>query len=346
MKKTAQSLKLNAENLKRSLDEVRPALSNKDFIEIMTHFLFTEDKIIAYNDKICISYPYKKFNKTFSIKATDFLNIIKTIKDKNILYMFKKDSLLLKTKDTEAKISINTHDMKIKEMYDQLDIDNIEFIKLKDADKFKQGLKLCRYSVAKDVTNRNLYCLNVNKDCIQSADNSRASKFGIKESLNSFLIPGSAVNDLVNYPFEEISLQENWVHFRSSTGLVFSARLVDGDYPDITPFFKIPETKDIKLPSELKSILEQVAVMAEGEVETKKEVEILLADDILTCTSKKEIGYLKKKMSIDYKGEAIKFQINPFFLSQILDKIQTVKLSENVAYFVSDNFIHLIAIAN
>lgn len=342
----SKPLKLNVEELKNGLNQVKPALANKEFIEVITHFLFTEQKIIAYNDKICISYPYKHFTKTFSVKATDFLNILKSIKTKNILCGFIKNRLVLKSSDTEAKISINTEDMSIKDMYEKLDVDNLNFIDLNDSDTFKQGLNFCRFSVSKDVTNRNLYCVSVQKDCIISADNMRVSKFNTDEKIKPFLIPGSAVNDLQNYEFDQIAVEDNWVHFKNDDGLIFSSRLVDGDYPDLSQFFKIEETKKITVPIELKQLLQEAAVMAEGESDTKKEVEICLENGILSCTGKKEIGYIKKKMKIDYSGEKINFQINPYFLSQILDKSQEIRLTKNIAYFTSDNFIHLIAISS
>ena len=338
------SLKINTQNLLTALETVNPALAQKEFVETTTHYFFTNEKLITYNDKICISYPYTRFNKTFSIKAKDFYNIIKTIKSKFFICKISNTDFLLNSEDTDAKISINTDDLFVKEMYESLNINDLEFDTLNDPDSFIKGLDFCRFSASKDATNQNFYCVSVDSKKICSSDNYRMSFYKIKELIPNFLIPATSVNELVNFSFNQLCVVKNWVHFKNENGLVFSSRLVSGNYPDLTELLaKKIDTKKIELPKELKNLIADVSLMAKGDTEVDKNVDITLDNNILTCTSKKEIGWLTKKMPINYTGDKLMFQINPTFLSQILNKVNTIELTDKLAFFFTDNFTHLIA---
>ncbi len=338
-------LKINTEEILNALSAVKPGLANKEFVETTTHYLFTDNKIITFNGKICISYPCNYFEEVFTIKAKDFYSVIKTIKDKTFVCKLTKSRLMLKSKDTEAGININKDDMLVKEMYDELGIDDLEFQTLNDAEQFQKGLNLCRFSTSKDATYGYFYCLSIGKDYICSSDNYRASYFQIDENIKPFLIPATSINELVNYDFNEICIDNNWVHFRNKDGLIFSSGLIDGDYPDFKDMlFGVNKETEISLPSELKNILDEVAVMSKGETDVEKKVAIIIEDGTLTCKSEKDIGYLKKKMKIDYKGDPITFSINPIFLQQILTKADKLYLTDKGAFFSTDNFTHLLAI--
>lgn len=338
-------LKINTEEILNALSAVRPGLASKEFVETTTHYLFSDDKIITFNGKICISYPCNYFNDVFTIKAKDFYNVIKTIKDDQFSCKITNSRLMLKSKDTEAGIKINKDDMQVKEMYDELGIDDLEFQKLNDAEEFKKGLNLCRFSTSKDATYGFFYCLSVNKDHICSSDNYRASYFEIDEDIEPFLIPATSVNELVNYDFNEICIDNNWVHFRNEDGLIFSSGLIDGEYPDFKDMLlNSKKETEVSLPKELKDILDQVAVMSKGETDVEKKVAILIENGILTCKSEKDIGYLKKKIKTKYKGDTVSFSINPIFLQQILTKTNKFFLTDKGALFSTDNFTHLLAI--
>ncbi len=338
-------LKINTQNLLNALQAVKPGLANKEFVETTTHYLFTDNKIITYNDKICISYPCDYFTNTFSVKAKDFFNIIKTIKDETFACKITKGRLLLKSKDTEAGININVDDFLVKDMYDELGVDDLEFQPLNNAEDFKRGLELCRFSTSKDATHGYFYCVSVGENSICSSDNYRASYYKTKDNVGTFLVPASAVNELVNYSFNEICIDDNWVHFRNDDGLIFSSRLVEGEYPDFKDMLNdLKEEKEIILPEKLKNLLDEISVMAKGETDVEKSAEIVIENKVLTCKAQKDIGYLKKKMPIDYKGTKIYIQINPTFLQQILSKSNNLYLTDKGALFVSDSFKHMIAI--
>lgn len=347
MKKKTPSnlLKINTQNLKDALEKVNPGLATKEFVETTTHYLFSNNKIITYNDKICISYPFDQFNKIFSVKAKDFYNIIKTIKSSEFSCKITDKSLKIKSKDTEASININTENLTVKSMYDDLNINNLKFKKLNDSDSFIKGLSLCRFSTSKDATNQNFYCVSVTNDYICSSDNYRASFYEIKEKINGFLIPATSVNELIKYDFDNISVENNWVHFKNEDDLIFSSRLVDGNYPDLKKLFDIKSGVEIVLPKKLKEILNEVSIISQSESDLEKMVDIEIKDNVLMCTSSKDIAWMTKKIKTKQNSQNIRFQINPVFLSQILDKIDNIELSQNLIYFSAPNFNHFIAIA-
>ncbi|MCK5343207.1 MAG: hypothetical protein KAR20_07375, partial [Candidatus Heimdallarchaeota archaeon] len=52
-------MKVEVQKLLSALNVVNPAVSKrqKGGMEQMTHFIFTEDSVTAFDDQLCISYP-------------------------------------------------------------------------------------------------------------------------------------------------------------------------------------------------------------------------------------------------------------------------------------------------
>ena len=52
-------MKIEREELLKVLSAIRPGLAKKDIVEQATHFIFTGQEVLTYNDQICISYPFE-----------------------------------------------------------------------------------------------------------------------------------------------------------------------------------------------------------------------------------------------------------------------------------------------
>jgi len=76
-------MKINKESFLKVLNTVAPALSEKAMIEGTDRFIFTGNKIVTYNDRICIFVPFK-FDWKCSLPAKELKGIISAIKEDEI----------------------------------------------------------------------------------------------------------------------------------------------------------------------------------------------------------------------------------------------------------------------
>ncbi len=76
-------MKINKESFLKVLNMVAPALSEKAMIEGTDRFIFTGNKIVTYNDRICIFVPFK-FDWKCSLPAKELKGIISAIKEDEI----------------------------------------------------------------------------------------------------------------------------------------------------------------------------------------------------------------------------------------------------------------------
>ena len=68
-------MKIKKLELINILQRVKPGLAKRDVIEQFTHFIFTGESVITYNDEICISHPLKT-DFVCSAKSEEFFKAI------------------------------------------------------------------------------------------------------------------------------------------------------------------------------------------------------------------------------------------------------------------------------
>ena len=71
---------------------------------------------------------------------------------------------------------------------------------------------------------------------------------------------------------------------------------------------------------------------------------VIFKKGTITCEARKKIGWVRKDIDFKYQGEEFKIAINPYFLSQVLEKATTMKTNESLSLFLSGEFRHAIAL--
>lgn len=342
-------MKINRKELFTALTLAKAGLSKKDIIAQAQHFIFTGTDICTYNDQICIIVPFKT-DFSCSVKGEELDKIISGISEENILIDLKDQKLNITTKKTKASLSTMVDEEgKVEEM--------IENIKIKTNKKnfwkslpsnFIEGISLCIFSASKDMTQGIRSCIAINDDSIWSTDNLRISWYKMNDNVEEMLIPVRNAEELVKYQdVIEYGLSKGWVHLKTKEGLIFSSRTIEGDftYSVLMNFFKEPD-KTFDLPKELKDVLQNISVLADGTYAINKSVNIEIDDGVMTCKAMQDTSWVTKVLDIDYNEEPLHFSVNPFFFAQILNKTTTFGIYENakVAIFIRDNFKHIMAL--
>lgn len=340
---------INVKDLLSKLDAVAPGLSKKEILEQATHYIFSGERIITYNDKISVSTPYTEMQESFSVKAEDFYKILKGITEDTAHLQLKDNMLTITTDTTEAELAITTEETTVIELYKSLDIENHKTKKIKDPAEFIMALDFCKFCASKDLTADALFCVCVDGTKVMAADDIRVSVFTLKEKFPKMLIPATMLGELTTYPLKEYAVADSWTHFFMENGTAFSCRTVDDDYPDMEEFLNDTTASDeitpVALPAELKSMLEAVIPMCKGDNDMEKTVEVTYNGKEIILVAEKETGKLKKKIKYN-SGVDIAFMINPIFLKDIMNKCDTFNLlaEKSVIHFSAGSFNHIISV--
>lgn len=343
-----------------ALNGVKAGISTSEVIELSSSYIFTGDYLTTYNDRNCVSYPFKtKFS--CAVPSKDFYNIIKGIRDKDIsLVLGKDESLKISSRGSEAEIATQVFEgSELEKLIQSLGLAELEFTDAPEG--LAKGLDACRFSASKKVSADNIYCIFINGKTIYSSDNARITRYELDTELPRVLIPASSVNELVKFKIVgyNINVEEGWAHFLTEDQAIFSCRIVDGDYEDFSDHFDSFRGTKFKAPSstEFRQVLKDVSPLCKGEDDLSKYVEITLkpgkdTEDSkktveVTVFAEKETGHFKTTIEVEIEreiGEEIMFRINPIFFGQILSKTSHMAVDEGLALFKTKHFEHLVSL--
>ena len=331
-------------NLVKIFQAVKPGLDNKGIIEQFTHFIFTGNEVMTYNDEICISHPLVT-DFQCSVSAVELYKTLTGIKgEASVTMELENDELKLKTARTEAGLSTKTK-KHAEEMIELLQLNDLNDKWKPLPPGFTRGLFLCMFSASKDMTSGVATCVRIIGDKLLSSDEVRISKFTLKESTEmETLIPASSVKELINFDsINKYHLTDRWIHFQDDKGVIFSSRIMEGEYPEIEQYFDLEGTETV-MPGSLKEEIESIIFMTEGKQDYDKKITVSVKGKEVKLQARKDIGWIKKIVEVEKDQGSFDFVINPVFFSQILEKSTTMTIGENAAKFVNEDFCHVLAL--
>jgi len=335
-------MKIKTQDFLSILSSIKPGIDQKGLIENTDNFIFTEQYIASFNDNICIIYPFKGEFKC-SVPAEELYQTIKCF-DNNLLDIFIDNNLLnIIDNNTVVKLKIDYAD----DIINIIDSFQITNKKMKNLPKdFLEALSLCRLSVLKDKQRPAMNCIFIEDEYMASTDGMRISEYHLSQSMDcSILLPVFSVNYLLNYPIKYFYLTSRWVFFKTDN-LFFCSRLIDSEFPNYEKIFRdFKSSRKINFPENIKSKLQPAIIFAEGDNKYDKSIHLEIKNNKLICKSQNDYGSLLIKE--DYKNEEninISFDINPYFLLEILKYTQTFKYNDTKILFKSNSFNHIIAL--
>lgn len=346
-------MKINKQELLKALSAAKPGLSAKEIVEETVRFIFTGKEVTTFNDKICIIIPFET-DFACSVHGDEFYKILSSIKEEEVDITVVDNQMKINAKKTKAGLSTIIGE---KERVISL-IENLQTSTKKKGfwkklpEDFLQGIYLCMFTASKDMTTKVRCCVAVKGDKIFSTDNLRISRYILSSEMEEMLIPARDAMELVKYEVKKYGLSDGWVHFITNEGIMFNCRIMLGDYPftSISKYFREPEN-EIEIPVEMKEVMKTAAVVAEGEVDIAKVVEVIIEAGKIICKSEdKGKKWLVKEIDFpEYEGDKVLFYVNPSFFAQVLDKSTSLFLVQgeelpDKAVFTSENFQSLIAL--
>lgn len=337
-------MKINKKELLDKLNSVKAGLNNNNNIEFSDSYSFNNGKVTTFNDFICVHCPVD-LNFDCMIKAEQFhkaLSKFKTDKDGNININLKNNEIHLKGKKALAGIPCKTD-----ESFDVTFLNE----KIKKWNKlptnFVQGIKLARFSISKDETKPKLTCLHIKNKIIESNDGQRGFRFKLdKKMKNTILLPAQVINPLLSQNLIKYAVTENWIHFKTKEKSIISCRMYqDIDYPDTAFLYERTKAESFTFPQSIKDIIDKSIIFVEKEDE--KEITIKINEKSIEISSRSDLGWFKEKVK-NKSDINTTFQINPFFMKDILNKKSNAFIcnNEDISFikFETEEWEHVISI--
>lgn len=330
-------MEIKKTELLEALSKVKPALSNKAIIEQTDHFIFDNDFVRTYNDEIAISYPFKSGIKA-AVKASEFYKLVSKIDKEKIDLSSDGPNINISVSDKEKGRIISQTEI----ICPAVEISSRRWMPLPK--EFTAGIRLCSFSADKNMLMRELTCLFIKDEFIVSSDNFRATKYIMTGKFPvPILLPATIATELSKYDAEKYIIEDSWIHFKNKEEIIFSSRIVLGEYPEQVFDLFNPEGDKVEIPKDLKSGVDKAGVFVEG-INSDDLICLEAKDGTMTCRGEGTLGEWNSDYEIKYKKE-FKAKVSSEALKEILSYTSDMTVSEDKLYFKADNFEHVICLS-
>ena len=330
------------EDLLNALNLVMPAVGGSDCInEILTHFAFDGNNVMANNEYAFISTPLDLDVKC-TVVADPFFKLVNGIPATSLSLNMDGTELSLKTSSIKSKFrTLEIHEFS-------------KPSKFASAGKripinFFDALKLCLKTVIKDKTDPLFRSIAVANGDMVSSDKVRLSFYPLTEDMPNMLIPLEAAevilalrDKILNYSLVKEAKWDSWIGFNLATDGILTAKLMEGAYPVNRTHLKLDEyTQDLNFPPEIKTTIERCKYFATGLDKVERNiVNIEIAKGKMTCSLQNpQLGDFTEVLDIQSKLDTI-LAINLDHLEEVTKITLTSKLSPtnpNTILFYNDS---------
>jgi DNA polymerase III sliding clamp (beta) subunit (PCNA family) len=333
-------MEIKTADLRKALSIVKPGLANKEYIEQTTSFAFMEDRVVTYNDELCIMHPIEGLGLTGAIQAEALYALLGRIKEDMVKLDVEGNSLSLRAGKVKAEFFFE-HTIKL-----PLDQDVATVGKWhKIPDNLLRFIKLAIGSCAKSMSFGELTGVHVTKEgIVESGDTYRYTKCNTsKLAIGSFVMPANCAEEIVKIDPAptEISEGDGWIHFKNERGTQISSRVYADDFPDISKFF-IMEGDAFTFPPEATEMIERAEIFAEQDHVADERIKIELSKGKMSMTAESDQGRFEEKLRVDYEGEPRRFDMIPYVLKDALvHKDTKCYIGENRVKFIGENWAYV-----
>ena len=325
----------------KALEAVRPGLANKEMIEQSTSFAFMKDRVVTYNDEISISYPISGIDLTGAIKAEELYAFLSKAKTEDIEVKITDAEIRLKAGRAKAGFTLQAEiTLTLDEIGGTTNWKPVP-------DGLLDAIKFVSFGCSTDMSRPVLTCVNVTgSGCIEGGSNTRLTRYYadvLPQGMPPFLLPVTSAKQLVKYAATKMAWGKGWIHFKTKEGCVFSCRVIEEAYPDISAILAVEGT-EFQFPKTIDDILDRAAIFAVKNDPNDGDIIVSLEKNKIILSSKNVSGWVEESANIRYKEENVSFLINPIFLKEIVPKTRQCILGEKSMRFEGDGWEHVVAL--
>lgn len=358
------SEKVNIEELKTALDLVEAPLKDAQKLDAEMGtgtFIFRDGKVYTYNDRMAVYAP-SPLKETVSVAGGVFHSLVNKLAaaaTEEVEITVKKNVMLLKSDGWfNGEVPLRNREGSAADKFiDSLQKTKLKFIAIDE--KFKEALRLCRFTTSKDVTLSALTGVYFNDKEIISSDAYRISRYNLSKGLGaSFVISFKVVHYLVGLDIKSFADSKAWAYFKTEGGATIACRKMNVKYPESVGSSLVETQKKAKHIAEARfpaaavgmvdicsSIFSDGKSSAQntvGEVGEETFVEITMKDGVFVVKSTAAAGkVLCQKKATKWGKEAYRLLIDPNFLGMIMELSDKFKTVGDVLVFEAGDFCYV-----
>lgn len=339
-------MKTNRKELVEILGAINCGLAAKEVVENSTCFIFTDGRVLTYNDAVAISHPVT-INLEGSIKGKELLALLQKIPDEEVEFDVIES---VNGKPSQLRIKYGQNRNAHIRLEENSGLEEILGLLGKPRnwealpETFRPSIDFCLFSVGKDPNRPMLTSIFCGLNFVLSSDDNRITMcdLGKPEDVNlrPFCLPSSAAKELKAFLPVEYAFTEGWVHFRTRDDVTFSSRLLMGEYPWEKAKEYVTATKGelVKLPNGLIDTLDRTGIF------TNDRVHMELNDGFLKTRGEGDSGSCEEVARVRYHGNPVSFEVDPEFLKQILQHTTEVVIGQSLLSFSGLGFTHVMSV--
>lgn len=333
-------MKVNRSELQEALEKVKPGLASKELVEQSTSFAFLGDRVVTYNDEVSVSHPVEGLDVRGAVTADKLYKFLNRLKREEIEIEWEEDQVkIVAGKSTAGLVLEREIKLPIEEVGEIGDWKALP-------DGILDSLKFCYPCCSRDMSRPAFACVHVNGNRVEATDSFQIVRYELDEPvpIDRFLIPASAVRDLVRYNVKEVAEGYGWIHFRSEDGTVFSSRVFEGDFPDIEGFLSFDGT-EVTFPKTILQALKRAEIFSTSDLDTVDlpTVVVSVEESQITVSARDHDGWFEEKVRTKYEGDPARFITGVKFLLNLLDQVSVCVIGEDTVRFNGEDWVHVVA---
>lgn len=315
-------MKIQIENILKTLQIARLAVAGSDHLEQLGHFIFAGDNLITFNNRLLVFYPYKTDFKC-SVQSELFYKQLQKFKTPEVEMTLDENRIKIKGSRERASLAVTTQkDVEIFNIIDPIHEEQLAIEYKEIPPEFVKAIDFCAYTASTNAADGTLCCICMSGNTVMSTDNMKATQYFLSSSMTDeeLLFDSRAARELKHFNMTNFAVGKNWFHFKNDDGVIVSSRRIFGDYMDLSHVFDLEGSK-MRLPKETKEILDFVSVIIAEDQEPERKTTIIVRDGLLTASVKKTRATAEKSIELAerYKDLDFEFIVNIEFLKTILD---------------------------
>lgn len=340
-------MKINRIELLGALNRVSPGLASKAIIEQTDTFVFQDEVVFTYNDRIAVSTPLD-LGFEGAVEAEPLLKLLNRMTCEEVIVEAAEGEMTLCAAKGSKKAGIK--------LQAEITLPLSEAGMPKDEDwldlpaTFLKGIRFAQFSTGKDMNRPVLTCVCVHGRHILSSDSCRLTRYDMgKKAARIFtkdlLIPADSVKPILDHKPIEYGIVGTWIHFNNEEDTILSLRMVEGEFPidKAEPLLSV-QGESITFPEDLENLLGCAQVFASDDFKKDSVVEFTVKGKTMIIRSENESGWYEEECAMPQKCGNFNFMIHPQMLLDLLDILENVQVSDSLIKLTGENFEHVVAL--
>lgn len=315
-------MNINREAFLNALEHVRFGLSPKETIQQASCFVFQKGWIVTYNDEVSCRIKFDLGGLEGAVQAKTLLAVLHKIPDETLTVDAAGGELCFIGGERKFGLTMEAEVL--------LPIDKIE--KPKDWSELTkgmiEGIGSVQHCASDDESRFVLTCIHLTPESVEASDGQQAMRYAVETGLEGkTLVRSEALAPIVSLSLDEVCVCESWLHFRGESGLIYSCRKYDGEFPNLTKVLEV-EGKKIEIPKGTKEAIDKANIFAQ-DTSRSPLIRVTFKKGKVRFMGEGLSGWYSEVKTVSYDGEELDFSIRPDLLKYISEHYREAIVGEN-----------------